>query len=548
MPEIKQKNEFYPGNKRDYIDSDNNKIENLISPIKMMLPIKKKEVKFGEGWYFYQKEPCFRAIAEINSGQVLCYSSHQISFKKTFLTICENLKKLNKNMIIEGEIIVKRTNSSEASEKLLRQYHREPQGVEIFKITDIIGFEEKNLRNTAYWRRLKILETIDLPEGIELKKIDEKFDPNSSGPYYAKHSNSKYKSGVSTAFVDFKVEDENDGESGQLLHNDWKKIEKEEKDKPIGKFERARFNELRSNDYCQIEKGPLITNLSRVLWPDEQYSKDDLYEYYKKVSKVIIKYLKYRPLALMRYPRGINGGGFFQKDLTGYTPSWLETIKMRSKSKGVINYPLCQNENSLLYLVNMCCIEFKPWLTMVNDLYCPKEIVINITGKSRENFDQVIEVAQNFYDTLKRLNIETFCKTNGDDGLNIIIPLIAEYKYAEVRNFAKKLCELVHNKIPDLTQLEGSVSGNEGASKIMLDYMQNCYGQSVIAPYSVRAVPNANVSAPVFWSEVKSGLSPDQFNIKTMIPRLEKLGDIWEPRHEFAYDVIDCVNKLPNAS
>ncbi|RKS53926.1 ATP-dependent DNA ligase LigD phosphoesterase module /ATP-dependent DNA ligase LigD polymerase module [Gillisia mitskevichiae] len=287
-----------------------------------------------------------------------------------------------------------------------------------------------------------------------------------------------------------------------------------------------------------------ITNLEKVLWPDNGYTKYDLIDYYLNVSDYILPYLKDRPQSLHRHPNGIKSPGFFQKDNENL-PSWIKTEEIFSKStKKNINYLLCQNEASLLYMANLGCIEINPWHSRVNNLDYPDYTIIDLDPSKENTFEEVITVGQAAKEVLDLAKIKGFCKTSGSSGLHIYIPLNAKYTYEEARNFTKLLCYFIEQKVPELTSMLRAVKDRKG--KIYLDYLQNRKGQTIAAPYCVRPKTGAPVSTPLEWKEVKSGLKILDFNIKNIQARIQEKGDLFAEVLSLDTDMMAAIQRLEN--
>jgi bifunctional non-homologous end joining protein LigD len=270
---------------------------------------------------------------------------------------------------------------------------------------------------------------------------------------------------------------------------------------------------------------PRFTHLDKVLWPNEKITKGALIQYYQKISPYILPYLKDRPESLHRFPQGIAAPGFYQKDLTGYLPRWFKTERVFSESANKsVDYALCQDERSLLYIVNLGCIEINPWLSRVGSLNYPDFLVIDLDPDGN-SFDQVIEVAQAFHRILSRANIPNFCKTSGATGIHIGVPMGAKYPYEQVRRFAEKICRMVAKQYPATTSVDRNP--NRRRRKIYLDFMQNRRGQTLAAPYCVRPRSGAPVSMPIAWEDLKSGLKPDKFNMMNALKIAKTRPDLW---------------------
>ncbi len=270
-----------------------------------------------------------------------------------------------------------------------------------------------------------------------------------------------------------------------------------------------------------------FTNLDKIYWPESGYRKYDLIDYYIKVSDVILPYLKDRPENLHRHPNGIDKPGFYQKDNEGILPDWVETFRLHSKSASRdIEYLLCQNEASLLYMANLGCIEINPWSSRIQQLDKPDFTVIDIDPSEKNSFKEVVEVAKAAKEVLDKAKIKGYCKTSGSSGLHIYIPLGGKYTYAEGRDFTKLLCYFIHEMLPAITSMERNVK--KRGKKIYLDYLQNRRGQTLATAYCARPKPGATVSAPLSWEEVKPGLKMEDYTIKTIPERISKVGDIFQ--------------------
>ena len=270
-----------------------------------------------------------------------------------------------------------------------------------------------------------------------------------------------------------------------------------------------------------------ISHPDKIYWPKEGYTKKDLIDYYEKVADTMLPYLKDRPENLLRNPEGITKKGFFNKDINFAIPEFASAKKIQSESKGAkINYLLCQNKETLLFMANLGCIEINPWNSRIDNPDKPDYMIIDLDPGKRDLKD-LIKVAREVNETLQLMCIKSYVKTSGKSGLHIFIPLAAEYSYNEIRPFTLMIAKLIHKRQPELTSIERHPEKRNG--KIYLDYLQNRRGQTIAAAYSVRPVEGATVSTPLEWSEIKPGLDPKKFTIKTILLRIKKKGDLWKP-------------------
>ena len=258
-----------------------------------------------------------------------------------------------------------------------------------------------------------------------------------------------------------------------------------------------------------------LTNLDKVFWAEEKYTKGDVIDYYRKVAGYILPYLIDRPESLYRTPHGIEGDGFFQKDVGELPPDWVRTEDIFSESnQKMITYLVCQDEATLIYMANLGCIEINPWLSRLQKLDYPDYLVIDLDPEDIA-FDKVVEAALAVKEVLDRAGAKGYPKTSGATGMHIYVPLEARYSYDTATKFARLLATIANNLVPQFTSLERSPSKRQ--KKVYLDYLQNVRGQTLAAPYSLRPQPGATVSTPLTWDEVKPGLDPRAFTIRTIV-------------------------------
>lgn len=269
-----------------------------------------------------------------------------------------------------------------------------------------------------------------------------------------------------------------------------------------------------------------VTNQQKVYWPKEGITKGQVLDYYNKVSKYILPYLKDRPQSLKRNPNGITDKGFYHKDAGDAAPDWVKHIELYSESADKhINYILCNDKATLLYLNNLGCIEINPWNSRVKSLDQPDYLVLDIDPSDKNTFEEVIETAVVIREILDKAEVSSYCKTSGATGLHVYVPLGAAYDYEQARSFAEIIASLAQTQLSKTTTLERSLK--KRGNRIYIDYLQNKRGQTLSSVYSLRPVPGASVSTPLHWKEVKSGLHPSQFNIYTTGQRLAKAGDLF---------------------
>ena len=288
------------------------------------------------------------------------------------------------------------------------------------------------------------------------------------------------------------------------------------------------------------------TNRTKIFFPDDGITKGDIVDYYEKMADYILPYLKDRPESLFRTPNGINEQGFFHKNAGEEAPSWVKSVEIKSgtgSGSKQIDYLLCNNKATLLYMANLGCIEINPWHSTVKKLDNPDYLIIDIDPSDKNTFDDVIKAAIATKEVLDRAGAISFCKTSGSSGLHVYVPTAKKYTYEQVKDFAYLVCMLVNEKLPEITTLERSLS-KRSTSQIYMDYLQNRRGQTIASVYSVRPKPGATVSTPLEWNEVQKGLHPSAFTIHTIEQRLKEKGDLFAGVLNETINLISCLEKL----
>lgn len=270
-----------------------------------------------------------------------------------------------------------------------------------------------------------------------------------------------------------------------------------------------------------------LTHLDKVYFPEPGYTKRDLLAYYLQVSEFILPFLKDRPLVLHRFPNGAAGESFYQKDIGEGAPEWVRTFVIPSESSARdTRYYVCDDLATLLHLVNLGCIEQHPWPSRVDSLEKPDYVFFDLDPSEGYQFQTVISVARRFLKELDDLGLNAFVKTSGSRGIHLWLPLERRYSFEQVRTFAEIVARVVHEAMPQETTLQRTVDKRPKGS-ISLDYLQNSFGKPLATVYTARPRPLATVAAPLSPTELRKGLMPEKFTIKTMPDRLKKKGDLW---------------------
>ncbi len=595
----------------------------------------------GKEWLFEWKWDGYRAVAEVEVGQVKLYSRNMLSFNERYPDIVEALAHLGHECVLDGEIIVA-GKDGRGDFQLLQNWTRDHEGELQYQVFDLLWLDGYDVRHLPLKDRKKLLEELLRgqkevcysehrvgkgkaffeqarkagAEGIMAKRADSPYktgkrsedwlkikthrrqevviggftEPRGSRKYigallvgvyengsltYVGHASAGYKAqdlkalrqtleklsvdappfstkpkpNAPVTWVKPKLVCEvkfqewtDDGVLRQPIflglrpdkapadvhreaETDAQDAKRDaERDPPATVQTRARKDVPKG---AMRAKDVPLTHLEKVYFPKEGYTKGDVVEYYRSVADLILPYLKDRPQSLHRHPGGVRGPSFFQKDVHHQVPSWIPTAEVYSDSHGKeINYLLCQDEATLLYLANLGCIEINPWNSRVGSLDNPDYFVIDLDPEDI-GFDAVIETAQAVKEVLDRAGIEGYPKTSGKTGIHIFIPLGAGYAVEQAKQFAEVIAHLANALLPDITSIERSPKNRQ--KKVYLDYLQNNRGQTLAAPYSLRPVDGAPVSTPLRWSEVKKGLDPQDFTLKTIRKRVKKVGDLWKP-------------------
>lgn len=285
------------------------------------------------------------------------------------------------------------------------------------------------------------------------------------------------------------------------------------------------------------------SNRDKLYWPGEGITKGMMIDYYQSMAEYILPYLKDRPESLKRNPGGITDKGFYHKDAGEDAPKFVKSVPLYSDSaKKDIDYIICNDKATLAYLNNLGCIELNPWNSTTKALDNPDYMIIDIDPSPKNNFEQVIETANVFKQILDKAGATAFCKTSGATGMHIYVPLGRKYAYEQVRSFAEIICKMAQEQLPKFTSVERNLK--KRGNKIYLDYLQNSRGQTIAAAYSLRPHPGATVSTPLLWKEVKTGLRPAAFTIKTVPQRVKKMKDIFKPVLGKGIDLKKCLAKI----
>jgi bifunctional non-homologous end joining protein LigD len=608
--------------------------------IKPMLATLVAEPFDDKDWIFELKFDGYRAIAEVDTGNVQLYSRNLQPFSERYLEVVEALQAIKQTVVLDGEIVVV-DDSGKTSFQALQNYRKTKQGQLRYYVFDLLYLDGRDLRNLPLLQRKQLLRGIIPPrsiiqysdhvteegqtffaaakkqglEGIIAKNSQSVYrvgvrcedwlkikthrrqeaviagftEPRNSRKFfgslvlgvYDEEKNLVYVGHTGTGFnhaslkdiyaklmrlrqkqspfarapktnmpvtwvkpeLVCEVEFTEWTEDGLMRHPSFQGLRIDKPAQQVVREKEVATEQAIDHTINHSLTMPFIpTNLQKIYWPKERYTKGQLINYYQAISKVILPYLKDRPQSLHRHPNGINGESFFQKNITTKVPEFVQTTKLVLETeKKSITSILCNNQETLLYLANLGCIEINPWNSKVKKIDYPDWAVIDL-DPGKIGFDKVIETAIETRKLLDKIDVPSYPKTSGKTGLHIFIPMGAKYDYDQVKQFVEILVKLINTKLPKTTSVERSPS--KRTRLIYLDYLQNRIGQTLAAPYSVRPWPGATVSAPLQWKEVKRGLDPAKFTMKNIFKRLDKLGDLWQPVIGTGIDLQAALNNL----
>jgi bifunctional non-homologous end joining protein LigD len=266
-----------------------------------------------------------------------------------------------------------------------------------------------------------------------------------------------------------------------------------------------------------------FTNLNKVFWPQERITKGDLIEYHRSVAPWILPYLRDRPLVVTRYPDGIEGKSFYQKNAPDYAPSWVRTQRIWSEHAGhEIDYFVCDHLEALLYVINMGAIPLHVWSSRTAAIQAPDWSILDFDPKGAP-FAHVVKLALAAHALCEDIGLPSYIKTSGATGLHVLVPLGGQCTYEQSRTLAHLIARVVLADHPDIATITRTVGRREG--RVYLDYLQNRHGQLLVAPFCVRPLPAAPVSTPLDWNEVTPKLDPRHWNTRTVPERMRKRGD-----------------------
>jgi bifunctional non-homologous end joining protein LigD len=283
------------------------------------------------------------------------------------------------------------------------------------------------------------------------------------------------------------------------------------------------------------------SNLGKVYWPAEGYTKGDLLAYYHAVADVLVPHLRDRPIHLNRFPDGIDGKSFYQREAKQGTPDWLRTVPIEHDG-ALVPHHVVDDREALLYLVNLGSIDLHPWLSRAASPDEPDWAVLDLDPKTAP-FAHVVRIARAAGRLLRGIGLRPLLKTSGKNGMHVFLPLVPGFSYDHTRMFLEAVARVLVRELPDIATIERSPDRRDG--KVYLDFLQNRRSQTIVPPYSVRPVRAASVSAPLAWDELEDAeLTPQRFTILTMPARVAEHGDLFRKALEDQQDLLPAIGML----
>jgi bifunctional non-homologous end joining protein LigD len=272
-----------------------------------------------------------------------------------------------------------------------------------------------------------------------------------------------------------------------------------------------------------------LSSAERVLYPDSGITKGDLFDYYGRIAPVLVPHLRNRPFTMKRWPHGIHGEAYFQKQAPRGMPEWIPTRQFtthpRTGGARLVDFPLLNSREAVLWMVQMNCVDMNAWYSRVDKPARPDFVLFDLDPPDGE-FRLAIEAAQRVRQALERLELRSYVKTSGSEGIHILVPVTRRYSFPETHRFAELLSKQLAAENPGVITTEWLKRKRVG---VLIDYHQNGAGKTIASAYSVRPKPGAPVSTPLRWEEVTRKLDPSRFTMQAVLRRVDREGDLFEP-------------------
>lgn len=270
-----------------------------------------------------------------------------------------------------------------------------------------------------------------------------------------------------------------------------------------------------------------VSNRDKVFFPDSGHTKGDLIDYYKRAADTMVPHMKYYGVSMQRFPDGIEGDGFYQKDASDYFPDWITTANIPRKEGGSYSAPVVDSPATLVYLADQAVVTPHLYLSRIDDLKHPDRMIYDLDPPEGTGDPGVVRrAALDLREVLEELDITAFVQTTGSEGYHLVVPLDRNWGFDDVRDFARGVAEVLVRRKGRRYTLEHRKSSRKG--KVFLDTLRNSYGATAVAPYGVRVLPGAPVATPITWEELEEGASPGNWTVENVPNRLAAMEDPWK--------------------
>ena len=439
--------------------------------------------------------------------------------------------------LLDGVLTIAEAPDASAAEVLAERLKEGNADGVIYYATDLLHYDEWDLRSVPYQERKLILSALLPRSGVILRT-----DP-VVGRGHA------LASAASSAGIRGLIGKKLSSTYTAGLHDDWISIHVPSEATTDGPGETARApvaNDTQSaapgSHPAQHARRVALRNLDKLYWPRDGVTKGELITYYATCAEVLLPYLSDRPVHLLRFPDGIDGKSFYQKQAMDYVPDWIRTVSVGLNEAGEdIRYIVCDSLDTLLYLVNLGSIDLHPWMSRTDSMDSPDWAFVDLDPKQAP-FSHVLRLARQTGRLLRGIGITPFVKTSGKTGIHIAIPLQAGYTYDQSRIFCESVARVLVRENKDIATVERNPKSRGG--RVYVDFMQNRREQTIVPPYVARPVDGASVSMPLLWDELEGDLDPRDFSVRTAPDRIQRLGDLFRPSLEMGHDLIAAVTQL----
>ncbi|MEM7260548.1 MAG: non-homologous end-joining DNA ligase [Planctomycetota bacterium] len=500
--------------------------------LKAMRPAEEAEPFSDPRWCFELEFAGERRLVRKRGDQVDFFDAAGKAAESNLGAVVHELRKLrSENAVVDGVLVALDPSGRPNPERLRRAIESGTNDGLVFYAFDLLYFDEFNLRGFSLVERKRALKSLlpsDFARVLYVDHVAERGEElvevvrqGALSGVIAKRSDSSYRGGAQKGWRRIAAPDAAEAAADDDLI--------------------ARL--ARDTQDRKVRSRAKLTNLQKVYWPGEGYTKGQLLDYYDRVAEVLLPYLRDRPLHLRRFPDGIEGQHFYHKNITRTLPDWVETVKVKeNEDEGEIHYVVCNDRDTLLYLVNLGSIDLHPWMSQRDSLLAPDYGIIDLDPAGKEFGSKVVVLARTIGKILHGAGVQPLLKTSGASGMHIAVSFAPQYTYEQVRMFCEIVARWVVREHSDIATVERSVAQRQG--KVYIDYMQNSRGQTVVPPYVVRPVPGASVSTPLEWDELQGDVHPSRYTLLNVPQRLEEKGDLFRALLTEPHDLAPALEAL----